>query len=283
MALNGISSAIGQRKAARVLRSNFAVTCFFATALVQNLAWAEESSEELAKKSQNPLGDIISLTSENNTSFGIGPKDAIQNSNDIKLVYPAHFDDWILINRPILPLVYQEERFEGEGDEFGLGDLNYQGFLIPPLDLPFTIGVGPSLFVPTASDARLGSEKWSAGPAVVFVAKPGRWLLGSLAQNVWSIEGDDDASDVNFFSWQYFLNYNFDNGWYLTSSPTITANWEESGGERWTVPFGGGVGKLVRFGNQAVDFKLQGLWNAVKPDHAADGVIRFQVKVLFPK
>ncbi len=29
---------------------------------------------------------------------------------------------------------------------------------------------------------------------------------------VWSYSGDSDASDINFFSFQYFINYNFKNG-----------------------------------------------------------------------
>ena len=241
------------------------------------------AQEGLAKKSQNPLGDLISFTSENNTSFGIGPEDAIQNKIDLKLVYPTRLGEWILINRPILPVIYQEERVPGEGDKFGLGDFNYQGFLIPPLSTNITVGFGPSIFIPTNTNDRLGSDKWIAGPAAVVVAKPGRWLFGSLVQNVWSFAGDDDAPDVNLLSWQYFVNYNLENGWYLTSSPTISADWEADSSDRWTVPVGGGIGKLIRFGDQPVDFKLQGIWNAEKPDGAADWTLKFQVKLLFPK
>ena len=258
-------------------------TIFAAMALLLAGSCDALAQEDLAKKSQNPLGDLISFTSENSTSFGLGPEDAVQNTNDLRLVYPSHFDDWILINRPTLPLVYQGERFAGEGEEFGLGDFNYQGFLIPPLDSSVTLGLGPSVFVPSHTDDRLGTDKWSAGPAAVLVAKPGPWLLGSLVQNVWSFAGDSDEPNVNVFSWQYFLNYNLDAGWYLTSSPTITADWEADSDDRWTVPVGGGVGKLVRFGEQPVDFKLQGLWNAEKPDNAADWTLKLQVKFLFPK
>jgi len=33
-------------------------------------------------------------------------------------------------------------------------------------------------------------------------------------------------------------------GWYLTTAPTITAKWEaDDSGDKWTVPFGGGVGR----------------------------------------
>ena len=48
---------------------------------------------------------------------------------------------------------------------------------------------------------------------------------------------------------QPFINYNFSGGMYLTSAPIITADWETpSSQHRWTVPVGGGVGKLWRVG-----------------------------------
>ena len=115
------------------------------------------------------------------------------------------------------------------------------------------------------------------------MAKPGHWLFGALVQNLWSYVGDSDASDVKFFSFQYFINYNFKNGWYISSTPTITADWEKPGGEQWTVPLGGGIGKLVRFGKQPVDFKLQAFGNLVKPDGGPDWSMMFAVKFLFPK
>ncbi len=126
-------------------------------------------------------------------------------------------------------------------------------------------------------------DKWSAGPAFVALAKPGPWLVGALAQNVWSFAGDADAPDVNFFSFQYFINYNFKSGWYLTSTPTITADWEADSDDRWKVPVGGGVGRLIRIGKQPVDIKVQAFWNAVKPDGAADWTVQVQLKLLFPK
>ena len=100
---------------------------------------------------------------------------------------------------------------------------------------------------------------------------------------MWSYAGDSDASDVNFFSFQYFINYNFKSGWYISSTPTISADWEADSDDRWTVPFGGGVGRLVKFGKQPVDLKAQAFVNAVKPDGAADWALQLQVKFLFPK
>jgi len=168
------------------------------------------SDVDLAKKSQNPLGDIISLPFENNFDVGFGPKDALIYTLNLKPVYPVHLgDDWLLINRLTLPIVAQGERFAGEGSEFGLGDSVYQAFFAPK-DSPVIWGVGPAFLFPTHTDKRLGNDKWGLGPAAVVLAKPGPWLIGSLVQQIWSYAGG--GSGVSLFSWQYFLNYNFSNG-----------------------------------------------------------------------
>ncbi len=81
-------------------------------------------------------------------------------------------------------------------------------------------------------------------------------------------------------------------GWYLTSSPVITANWEAPNDDRWTVPLGGG-GKLMQWGGQAVDLYVQAFYNAIKPDPlTGQGInldnqgdtwtLRVQLKLLFP-
>jgi len=71
---------------------------------------------------------------------------------------------------------------------------------------------------------------------------PGNWVLGFLANNIWSFAGDNDRQDVNQFLFQYFINYNFQGGWYLTCAPIYTANWKADDGDKWTIPIGGGGG-----------------------------------------
>lgn len=260
--------------------------------------WAQD---DLAKESQNPLGTIISAPFENNFNFGIGPSDATAYALNMKPVYPVNLGDWNLINRFILPVIYSEGQdapfppgtgidlgYAGiielaQGSAFGLGDMTYQGFFGPAKPGKWIWGVGPALVLPTATKNRYASDKWSAGVSAVALTTPGRWVVGVLAQNVWSFAGDSDAADVNNFLFQYFINYNLDNGWYLSSTPVITANWEASGANKWTVPFGGGVGRLVKFGKLPVDLKLAAYWNAQKPEFGSDWNLQFTVKFLFPK
>lgn len=237
----------------------------------------------MAKASQNPVADLISVPFENTANFNTGPNDTFLNVMSIKPVIPINLGKWNLINRPIMPLIYQEERFSGEGNKFGTGDLNYQGFFSPANPGKIIWGIGPGIVLPTHSDNRLGSDKWSMGPAAVALATPGKWVVGVLGQQVWDVAGPSDAADVSSFLLQPFVNYNMGNGWYLTSNPVITANWEADSSNRWTIPVGGGVGRLIRVGNQPVDMKARLFWNAEKPEGGADWFLQTEIKFLFPK
>ena len=84
-----------------------------------------------------------------------------------------------------------------------------------------TWGVGPVFALPTATDPRLG-VRTSAGPSFVAVVL----AAGFLINNLWSFAGDEDRPNVNAMTLQPFFNYNLPEGWYLTTSPIITANWE---------------------------------------------------------
>lgn len=257
-------------------------------AVVTSAAWAEEKGPqdagELAKQSQNPVSSLISVPFENNATFNNGPEDAFVNILNIKPVVPMSLtENWNLINRAIVPVIYQEERFSGEGDVFGLGDITYQGFLSPKKPGKFIWGVGPQLQMPTGMD-RLTSNQWALGPAAVGLVMPGKWVVGLLVSNVWNIGGGyDNAPDVNFFTAQYFINYNMKGGWYLSTGPVITANWKADNGDTWTVPFGGGFGRVFKIGKQNVNMKLAAYYSVEKPDNASDWNLQTQITFLFPK
>ena len=113
---------------------------------------------------------------------------------------------------------------------------------------------------------------------------PGHWVIGCLVGNVWSIGGYNGAEDVNQLTAQYFINYNMKGGWYLSSAPVITANWEaEDNDDTWTIPFGGGVGRVFKIGKQPVNLKLAAYYSVEKPDNASDWNLQFSWTFLFPK
>ncbi len=241
-----------------------------------------ESNEELAKKTQNPLSDLISLPLQNNTNFGIGPGDETQNILNIQPVVPVSLsEDWNLINRVIMPIIYQPEIIPGEGSESGLGDTNYTAFFSPADSGAVIWGVGPSVQIPTSTDDRLGSDLWGLGPSVVVLTMPDPWVIGAVANNVWSLGSSSGDPSYNKFFLQPFINYNFEGGWYLTTSPMITADWKADSQDRWTVPIGGGGGKIFRIGNQPMNFQTQAFYNVEHPDGGAEWQLRIQLAFLF--
>jgi hypothetical protein len=256
-------------------------------------AGAQPSTLELAKATQNPLAKLISVPFENNLNFGYGAKEAPRPSStqyvlNIQPVIPITLGETglNLITRPILPVIRQPDLIDG-GDTWGLGDLQVQSYLSPAGSRELIWGVGGVLQPPTATDGRkLGTQKWSAGPAAVVLAMPGHWVYGALATQLWSFAGKSDREGVNLTTIQPFINYNFEEGWYVSSSPIITANWEAEGGDnKWTVPVGGGFGRLLRLDRLPVNLQAQAFYNAVKPDDdaTADWTLRLQVQFLFPK
>jgi hypothetical protein len=240
----------------------------------------KESNAALAKASQNPVGDIISIPFQNNTNFGYGPgRDKTQNILNIQPVLPFHLPgDLNLITRTIFPLVWQPSFTDG-GTTFGMAGVNFTAFLSPAKPGALIWGVGPVLTFPATSSAVGSTDTWGLGASAVALTMPGDWVIGVLVNNVWSIAG----TKTNNFLLQYFINYNFGKtGWYLTTAPIITADWEAQSGQKWIVPFGAGGGKIVRIGKLPLNINAQAYYNVVHPDIGPLWQVRVQVAILLP-
>lgn len=192
-------------------------------------------------------------------------------------------DDLNVITRTILPIIYQPPVADGGSYDFGIGDITLTAFLSPNSEKGFIWGAGPAFLIPTATSSALGQGKFGLGPSVVGLFIDGPWVVGALANNIWSVAGSDGRPDVNQMLIQPFVNYNFPGGWYLTTSPIITANWEASSDETWLVPLGGGFGKIVHLGKLPVNLSLQGYYNVERPSVVGEWSLRFQLTMLFPK
>jgi hypothetical protein len=246
--------------------------------------YAEQTAEELAKKTQNPVADLISVPFQNNTEFGWGPHNRVKNVLNIQPVWPFKMTDELnLITRTIVPIIRQPDLRKDSGDTNGLGDINTSLFFSPTNSGQVIWGFGPILVFPTATDEVLGTRKWSAGPTGVALTMQGPWVVGALANQIWSYAGNDDRDKVSAFLLQYFINYNFKGGLYLTSSPIITANWEAASGNKWVIPFGGGVGKIFRIGKLPLNAQTQAFYNVEQTEFGPDWGLRFQLSFLFPK
>jgi len=252
--------------------------------------WAQEKpavevqAGDLQKATQNPISSLISVPLQNNTNFGVGPLDRTQNVLNIQPVIPFRVSEkWNLITRTIVPLIYQPDVTQRNLGVMGLGDINPTFFLSPAKPGKLIWGIGPSFILPTATNRVLGQGKWSAGPSVVALVQPGHWTIGALVNNVWNFAGRSDKPAVNQMLLQYFINYNLKKGWFTVLAPIITANWKASRSNVWTVPFGGGIGRIMKFGTQPVNLSVQFYGNATHPAGTSPWSMRMQLAFLFPK
>ena len=270
------------------LRTLAIATCL--TVILCGVVSAQESGDEavkdeaaqLAVAAQNPLASLVTLPMQANFNNGYGPYDRLFFNLNIQPVVPFKGKKWDIISRTIIPV---NSVPQGELDStFGLGDINLTLFWVKAKASKLTWGIGPIITLPTASNPELlGSGKFSLGPSGVVFYGTGKWTMGAVASNSWSVAGDSDRADVNFFYAQYFLNYNFGGGWAVGTAPIITANWEAESGNQWTVPWGLQVSKITRFGSQPVNLLLGYYYNSTHPEGAAESQVRFQINFMFPQ
>lgn len=251
-----------------------------------------ESDDDLRSKVQNPISSMYSLPLKLSADFGAPNGSAyIFNANP---VIPITVGDWNFINRALIPIVasvdgYVEgmpgipEGYPSSKRVTGIGDINYSLFMSPADSKDIIWGLGSSFNMPTASNKSLGSGKWSVGPTGVLLLQPEWGTYGGLVRQLWSVGGDSDRSPVDQTLIELFVNYNLSDGWYLITDSILTSNWRAKSGERWTIPLGGGAGKLFTIGDQPVNMRLEAYYNVVRPTSAPDWQTVLTIQFLFPK
>lgn len=162
----------------------------------------------------------------------------------------------------------------------GLGNIEPQFYVTPAHPRKFIWGLGAQAWLPTASQNALGLNKWGGGPAAVGLVIDGPWVVGALFNNVWAGSG---KGRVNEMTLNPFVNYNLAKAWYLDSTPVITSNWDRPGSQRWTVPVGGGFGRVFKMAGLHMNAHLEVFRNVERPTYAAATQVQAQLQFLFPE
>jgi hypothetical protein len=239
---------------------------------------------DIAKESENPIGNLTILPFENYTNFDVGPHNGVQNILQFEPVVPVHLnDDWTLINRAIVPPVWNPSYAPAHVARFGLAPTDYEGFISPSHSVDgWTWGVGPVVQIPTATSPTLGSSVWGLGPTAVLVKTTDHIVAGVLVNNVFSLGGHPApyANRYSQFLVEPFINYNFGHGWFIATAPLITDN-QYGTGTKWTVPIGGVGGRIIRLGKLPVKLSIGAYYNVVRPEYGATWTLQSTVAFIF--
>jgi hypothetical protein len=267
-------------------------------------AQAEPSAQHLGdigNKLANPLADLWALSSsfnapqffDGNLNRGdpeVGGLMAFQPIMPIPL-YGEGEDEWRMITRPVIPLVFSSPTPKGSNQfshHGGIGDIQLP-FLLAPSDRisgHFIVGAGPIFLFPSATSDDLGQQQWGMGPAVVLGYKTEKATFGVFPNYFWKIGSagqDAGTPDLSQMSLLYFFNYRLPEAWQVGFNPTISYNDKASSGNRWNVPVGLYLGKTVKLGRLPVNIKVGGEYSVVSQDLFGQRFqFRFQITPVIP-
>jgi len=251
-----------------------------------SLAVLAAGEEELARKTQNPIADLISLPFQLNMDRDLGStQEGKKTVLNIQPVVPFSIGpEWNLISRTIIPLVDQKDLLPGgAADASGLGDVLQSLFFSPkkPTASGWIWGAGPVFLLPTASDSLLGAEKWGIGPTAVALKQHSGWTYGALVNHVWSVAGDDNRNDVSSTFLQPFLAYTTKTYTTFGINTESTYDWKA---EEWSVPVNFQVSQLLKIGGQPLSLQAGARYWADSPPGGPEGWgLRLSISFLFPK
>ena len=243
----------------------------------------QPSAEELAKQSQNPIANLISVPLQNNFYFGTGSKNRTVYAGNLRAGdsdsyyrklesdYAHHLADY----QPTIAVSWHEQC---DGTRRHKPDV----FLSPAKPGELIWGAGPTFTLPTATDSLLGNGKFSMGPAAVAVDNTRTLAFwGADEQPVVGRRlGPEErkrvpASAVRELqsSRRLVFDERTDHDGQLESRQGGRC---VDGSARWR------CGQTVQNRQLPIDTQLQAFGNVAKPN-GPDWQLRFQIKLLFPE
>jgi hypothetical protein len=238
---------------------------------------------DVAMQLSNPVAALISVPLQFNFDGEVGPaNDGSRITLNAQPVIPISLsNDWNLISRTIVPVVWQKDIFPGAGSQFGLSDTVQSLFVSPAKPRGVVWGLGPVVLLPTGTSDLLSTRKWGAGPSALALNQSGPWTVGVLANQIWSFAGDSKRANVSQMLINPFVTYTTPTAFTVAVAADVIRDWE---GKRWTVPVIVNASQLTRMGSQMVQIG-GGLryYVASNPASPRGFAARFTITLLFPR
>ena len=183
--------------------------------------------------------------------------------------------------RPAVPIFFNEPvpdglgGFSSEGTD--LGDIGFDLSYGQTNENGWLYGGGVVGTLPTATNDKLGKDKWALGPELLF-GKVAKWgaLIG-LFTHQWDVAGSGDTK-INSSAFTYIYAFSLGGGWQVAAAPVITYNHEATSGNKLSLPLGIGIAKTSIINGRPWKFQLQ-YWNYIEANDAfaAEHLVRLSV------
>ena len=247
---------------------------------------SKADEDDIARESENPIGNLTILPFENYINFQVGPNKGTQDILEFEPVVPFHLNaDWNIVARAVIPVVWNPDLSPFPSVPQAFAPVDFSTFLTPSHSTNGWLwGVGPIAQLPTSTSPTVGSSVWGLGPTAVLVHTGDKIVAGMLANQVWSLGGVEQGPGGRRYSsmlLEPFFNYNFGQGWFVSSAPLITADWDRAG-RKWTVPVGLEGGRIIKLGGKLpVKLWAGAYYNLIAPEYGARWTLKSSVAVIF--
>jgi hypothetical protein len=233
----------------RATRAALLASCLVSIGIAAPLAAQEGPSEEDIAQANNPLAGAYALNLQNYYASPLyGVPDRSTNTFWMRAAVPIGRT----LTRASLPLATRPS--SSSESAAGLGDFNIFTAYLFVSNPTTSIGVGPLLVAPTATDDALGQGKWQAGAAAVAFKATPLVQFGGLLTWQGSFAGDSDRESTSIMAAQPFAVWQLGGGTYLRSTGVWTFDLKSGD---YAVPIGFGIGQVIKQGKIVYNIFLE--------------------------
>lgn len=234
--------------------------------------YAEDINTKVAVQANNPLANMRALNFHNYYIGELTGSDYSANQAMLRYAQPLLLGNTQWLLRATLPVKSFPVKANG-ATQHGLGDFNiFAAYLIDTGIPSVSFGIGPMLDLPTATDEKLGTKKYSIGVAnVLFDATSKRFQYGYLLTYSHSFAGDSSRDTVNYGAFQPVMMLQLGKGTYLRSTGIWSKDFEQ---DTYTIPIGIGIGQVLKHGKTAFNVFIEPQYSVADK---GEGISKWQV------
>lgn len=232
------------------------------------------TEEELAQDVATPSPEFTSIQMYYDFSQNLGRFDTgkISTLSIIPTIPIKINQDWNIISRTNISIIRTEAIVPRSGVVGGLSNVQQTFFLSPnPKGSSFIWGIGPSFFLPTATDKRIGSYQTGVGPAIGFLKTTGHWIFGVRMTQIWHAAGPipfRGGQPLNFLYTEPMVSYTTDHGWTYGINAESVYDWSR---KKWLLPLNFTVEKLLMQNSFPISLGVGFRYYAASPNDGPKG------------
>ncbi len=257
----------------------------------------QDNVKELSKKTTDPTGELALVF----TQFALTVNDGDDNKGDSKAsgrtvfqpiipipIYGSGDNEWRIVSRPTIEFLAGQPVPQREVNDFnrktGVSDLNIPLPLSPPRSVTgsWLLALGPNFSFPTATHKAFGKQQWSAGVTGILGYTAENWIGGIYPQFYWGVADqgrDNDVKQARFGNMFYWFWYNLSESLQVGLSPTIVYDDQAEPGNKWNIPVGLGLAKMLKIGDTMMRLEVAAEYSVKHEDDFGERA-RFKINLI---